>query len=84
MFIEKETGFCFEKDLPIFLQKSLATMKQCWAVLDSGGENLKKDVYWDELNADINCAEADGQITHEQANALRQRYLLFQDLIKMP
>ena len=75
MFIEKEQSFCFEKDLPLFLQKSLATMKRCWTVLDAGGEDFRKDVYWDELNADINCAETDGQISHEQANALRKRYL---------
>ena len=52
-----------ECGLPEYLQISLDNMKKTW------------DLYWCELNADINSAEVDELITHEQADYLRRVYL---------
>ncbi len=64
-----------ECGLPPYLQESLEDMKKCWLVLDSGGDDLHKDVYWCALNADINSAEVDRRITSAQASYLRKKYL---------
>lgn len=64
-----------EKGLPPYLCTSLENMKQSWAIKDSGGEDLHWDLYWCELNADINSAEVDGVISSEQAWYLRETYL---------
>lgn len=74
-FLKDKNGFCFESDLPGYLRKSLAAMKDCKAKWAEGLYVNNWDCFWDELNADINCAEADGDIDHEQANILRQEYL---------
>lgn len=64
-----------ERGLPAFLQKSLSAMKQSWAVLDAGGVDYHWDLWWCELNADINAAEVDRLISKEQAWYLRRTYL---------
>lgn len=64
-----------ECGLPQYLQESLEAMKRCWAVLDSGGEDLRWDCRYCELQADINSAEVDGLISSEQAWYLREEYL---------
>ena len=50
-------------------------MKKTWEILDSGTRTNTWDLYWCELNADINSAEVDELITHEQADYLRRVYL---------
>ena len=50
-------------------------MKKTWKILDSGTRTNTWDLYWCELNADINSAEVDELITHEQADYLRRVYL---------
>ena len=64
-----------EKGLPAYLQKSIATMQTSWAIIDSGGKDLHWDLYWSELNADINSAETEQEISGDQAWYLRRKYL---------
>lgn len=64
-----------ECELPEYLQISLDNMKKTWKILDSGTRTNTWDLYWCELNADINSAEVDELITHEQADYLRRVYL---------
>ena len=64
-----------EYGLPEYLQISLDSMKKTWKILDSGTRTNTWDLYWCELNADINSAEVDELITHEQADYLRRVYL---------
>ena len=64
-----------ECEPPEYLQISLDNMKKTWKILDSGTRTNTWDLYWCELNADINSAEVDELITHEQADYLRRVYL---------
>ena len=64
-----------EYGLPEYLQISHDNMKKTWKILDSGTRTNTWDLYWCELNADINSAEVDELITHEQADYLRRVYL---------
>jgi hypothetical protein len=64
-----------EKGLPPYLEESLAAMKKSWAIEDAGGTDIHWDLYWCELNADINSAEVDQSISPEQAGYLRREYL---------
>lgn len=64
-----------ELGLPAYLQVSLDNMKKSWAVEDDGQRDDHWDLYWCELNADINSAEVDQTITSEQAWYLREKYL---------
>lgn len=64
-----------ECGLPPYLQTSLKHMMDSWRIIDSGGRDLRWDLYWCELNADINCAEVDQDISPEQAWYLREKYL---------
>ncbi len=77
---ERDTGLpkdsaYLEKGLPEYLQISLDNMKKSWKIEDSGKRDLHWDLYWCELNADINSAEIDRVISAEQANYLRKEYL---------
>lgn len=65
----------FECGLPKYLQISLENMKKSWSVVDSGKKDLHWDLYWCELNADINSAEIDKTISVDQAWYLREKYL---------
>ena len=64
-----------EKGLPSYLQKSIAAMQTSWEILDRGGKDLHWDIYWCELNADINSAETEQEISSDQAWYLRRKYL---------
>lgn len=64
-----------ECGLPPYLQISLDNMKKSWAIEDSGKTDYHWDLYWCELNADINSAEVDQIISAEQAQYLRSKYL---------
>ena len=64
-----------EKGLPKYLQISLDNMKKSWEIEDSGKRDLHWDLYWCELNADINSAENDRVISTEQADYLRRVYV---------
>lgn len=68
-----------EKGLPPYLEKSLCAMRRCWEIEDNGGTDIHWDVYWCELNADINCAENEQSISKEQAGYLRRKYLRMED-----
>lgn len=75
-----ETGLPEDKSylecgLPPYLQISLDNMKKSWAIEDSGKRDYHWDLYWCELNADINSAEVDQIISAEQAQYLRSKYL---------
>ena len=76
----KETGLPNDKTylecgLPKYLQTSINNMKKSWEIIDSGKSDLHWDLYWCELNADINSAEVDKAISSEQAWYLRKKYL---------
>ncbi len=64
-----------ECGLPAYLQTSLDNMKRSWSIQDSGKKDVRWDLYWCELNADINSAETDQTISIEQAQYLRKTYL---------
>ena len=64
-----------ECGLPEYLKISLANMKKSWAIEDSGQRDYHWDLYWGELNADINSAEINMSISSEQAWYLREKYL---------
>jgi len=64
-----------EKGLPEYLQKSIEAMKASWEKIDRGDEDLHWDIYWCDLNADINSAETEQEISGEQAWYLRRKYL---------
>ena len=68
-----------EKELPPYLERSLAAMKRSWEIEDSGGRDMHWDAYWCELNADINSAESDQSISKEQAQYLRRKYLRMEE-----
>jgi len=81
---EKNTGLpkdksYLEKGLPEYLAKSLENMKHSWEIEDSGECDLHWDLYWCELNADINSAENERSISKEQAAYLRKVYLRMED-----
>ena len=65
----------FEALLPLYLKTSLENMKKSWLLEDGGKRDIHWDLYWGELHADINSAEADLVITSEQAWYLRRKYL---------
>ena len=80
---DKKTGLPLDKGylecgLPRYLQTSLENMKKSWAIEDSGEADMHWDLYWCELNADINSAEVDKLISSEQAWYLREKYLRMQ------
>ena len=64
-----------EKGLPPYLERSLCAMRRSWAIEDAGGTDMHWDVYWCDLNADINAAESERSISKEQAAYLRRVYL---------
>lgn len=76
----RETGLPTSKDylecdLPPYLQSSLNNMIASWKIIDSGKKDYHWDMYWSELNADINSAEVEQEISSEQAWYLREKYL---------
>ena len=77
---DKNTGLPIDKsylesDLPDDLRCSIANMERSWAIEDSGKRDMDWDIYWSELNADINYAEVNDIISPEQAWYLREKYL---------
>lgn len=64
-----------EHGLPDYLKRSIEAIKPIWETIDAGGDDLHWDIYWCELNADINSAEVDRVISPEQAAYLRKKYL---------
>ena len=77
---DKESGLPSDKTylecgLPPHLQKSLDDMIKSWEIIDNGGSDNFWDLYWCELNASINSAEVDQEISVEQAWYLREKYL---------
>ena len=78
--LDEQTGLpknkkYLECGLPPYLQKSLENMKRSWKIEDSGKRDPHWDIYWCDLNADINSAEVDRVISLEQAWYLREKYL---------
>ena len=61
--------------LPPYLRTSLDRMIASWKIIDSGKKDYHWDMYWSELNADINSAEVEQEISAEQAWYLRETYL---------
>ena len=65
----------FEKGLPAYLQQSIDAMNASWTRKAAGEKDLHWDLNWCDLNADINYAENEQQISPEQAWYLRKTYL---------
>lgn len=67
-----------EYNLPSYLNESLKMAKPIIEMIDNGVESKDLPSCWDcildEFNADINCAEVDGDITSDQAWHLREKY----------
>ena len=76
--LPKDKGY-LECGLPVYLQTSLDNMKKSWAIEDSGKKDFHWDLYWCELNADINSAQVDNLISSEQAGYLRKKYLRMEE-----
>ena len=77
---DKETGYPIEKSylecgLPEFLSESIELMNKSWENIDAGKEDLRWDLYWCNLNADINACEVEQIISSECAWYLREKYL---------
>ncbi|MBR2553112.1 MAG: helix-turn-helix transcriptional regulator [Erysipelotrichaceae bacterium] len=68
-----------ERGLPPYLRQSIEVMKQSWEIEDAGKKDLHWDVAWCDLNADINSAETEQDITHDQARYLREKYLRMEE-----
>ena len=69
---DKETGLPINKNylecaLPPYLEESLKAMIDSWEIIDSGEKDYNWDNVWCELNADINAAEIEQEISSEQA-----------------
>jgi len=64
-----------ECGLPDYLYDSIAAMRKTWDLLDSGKRNTTYDLDYCELQADINRAEVDKDISSSQAWYLRKKYL---------
>ena len=65
----------YEKGLPPYLIQSIDAMKESWVKIDSGKKDTNWDLNWCDLNADINSAETEQEISPEQAWYLREKYL---------
>lgn len=82
-FINKyddETGLPVNKEylecgLPEYLKDSIKAMIASWEIEDNGGKDMHWDIAWCDLNADINSAEVEQEISSEQAWYLREKYL---------
>ncbi len=77
---DPETGLPQSKEylecgLPPYLQASLEAMIAFWKIIDCGQKDYHGDLNWCELNADINSAEVEQEISSEQAWYLREKYL---------
>ena len=80
MGYDKDTGLPTDKSylecgLPPFLVDSIDAVKKMWELFDRGIRTYREELYYDELNADINSAEVNGVISSEQAWYLRKKYL---------
>ena len=65
----------FEKGLPAYLRRSIDAMTASWERRDAGEMDSHWDLNWCDLNADINTAETEQEISPEQAWYLRKTYL---------
>ena len=65
----------FECGLPKYLAQSLEEYKISLEKIESGQTDTRFDLYYDGFRSNINVAENGAQISHEQANYLRQKYL---------
>ena len=68
-----------EKGLPEYLYESLSAMIDSWKIEDSGKNDIHWDINWCALNADINWAETEQEISSEQAWYLRRKYLRMEE-----
>lgn len=68
-----------EIDLPQYLKLSIDNMKDSWYITDHGKKDSLQESYWCDLNASINSAENDEDISRRQATYLRRKYLRIGD-----
>ena len=67
------------RGLPAELEASVSAMEASWVREDKGETDLHWDIYWCQLYADINEAETEQEISHEQAAYLRKKILRMED-----
>ena len=77
---DRETGYpkddtYLEKGLPPYLQESIKAMNESWEMVGNGQRDMRWDIHWCDLSADINAAETEQEITSDQAWHLRRKYL---------
>lgn len=63
-----------EQELPEWLKESIETMTGIWDIIDAGDEPQFRDLYYADLQSDINVAEVEHIISREQARYLRRKY----------
>ena len=64
-----------ENGLPKYLKVSLDEYKESLARIEAGHKDCRFDLYYDGLRSNINVAENGKQISSEQANYIRNKYL---------
>ena len=64
-----------EEELPMFLRESIRKMQQSWEIEESGGTDLRGDILWCDLYADIRYCETEHLISPMIASYLREKYL---------
>ncbi len=64
-----------ELNLPKRISDRLPMIIDENAKIDNGFKSSMWDIVFDELNSCINVSEISGEITHSQANYLREKYL---------
>lgn len=64
-----------EHGLPPYLRVSLDEYKVSLSKIESGQKDCRFDLYYDGLRSNINVAENGRQISREQANYIREKYL---------
>ena len=64
-----------EGGLPGYLKTAVDEYKVSLAKIESGQKDYRFDLYYDGLRSSINAAENGHQISRDQANYLRDKYL---------
>ena len=72
--LPEDCGY-LEKGIPEEMREDIEAMSACWAREDAGETDDHWDIYWCNLQADINEAEVENEISHELADYLRRKYL---------
>lgn len=64
-----------ECNLPKYLKVSIDEYKESLSKIEAGIKDYRFDLYYDGLRSNINVAENGKQISKEQAEYIREKYL---------